>query len=406
MSLLLTLVFWWLGWLVIANFAITGVKPPSYEANLIVVIFVFCLLLGGVVGKIKSKKEKLQCNSLVFKNKICKLALVYKFIFFVSFPVVCYLFLKSMLFLLNNGAAGFRLASTQTNGDELLLFGSPSWALLYSMFISPSIFFVVHVGVILYLSTLKKYYFWTSLLLGGMNALMTLGRFFFYYYAVIFIVSYFMVGKNFKVKVRPYKLLAVLALVMMFVSFSRSSGETSIFHIFNQYVVEYHTIGFSLFDSQLSNPDSIMNQNLFFGVATFAGIERYGVLIVRRFDRSVDSLLVKSNLQRNEFVEIGGERQKQYNAYYTILYNLYLDGRYFGIVLGGILFGFLISFNFYNWKQSFCVSSLFLTQVFYFAIFFSIFTTPVETLNFTGGIVLFILSYKFKIRRKPGFKKT
>ncbi|EPC8369098.1 O-antigen polymerase [Vibrio cholerae] len=400
MSLILTLVFWWLGWLVLANFAITGVKPPSYEANLIVIIFVASLLLGGLFGMVKSEKAKRPLGPLDFVNKISKLALVYKVIFSISFPVVCYLFLKSMLFLINNGAAGFRLASTQTNGDGLLLFGSPSWALLYSMIISPSIFFVVHVGVILYLSTLKKYFFWTSVLLGSMNALMTLGRFFFYYYAIIFIVSYFMVSKNFKVKIRLYKLMSLFALVMIFVSFARSSGETSITNIFNQYVVEYHTIGFSLFDSQLSNPDSIMNQNLFLGVATFAGIERYCVLIIRRLDRSVDSLLVQSNLQRNEFVEIGGERSKQYNAYYTILYNLYLDGRHLGVVLGGGGFGFLIAYNFYNWKRNYRFSSLFFAQVFYFSIFFSIFTTPVETLNFTGGIILFILAYKFGIKLK------
>jgi hypothetical protein len=79
------------------------------------------------------------------------------------------------------------------------------------------------------------------------------------------------------------------------------------------------------------------------------------------------------------------------NAFYTILYSLYLDGRYFFVILMPFLFGYFVAAHYLKWiKNGSYINLAFLIILMYLALF-SLFQSPVEGLKFWIGLLMVVL---------------
>jgi hypothetical protein len=145
-----------------------------------------------------------------------------------------------------------------------------------------------------------------------------------------------------------------MTLVLSAVSVVRDeSGEMDLGSHLAMWGAVYHSTGFVILDQELRDPDGILRNEISFGRATFSGLERYGVLLLRRFDRSVVPIASVTGTYLDRFRPIGTLKDGSEivgNAFATGLFYLYLDGREVGVLLGSVGFGLLLGTYFRTWR--------------------------------------------------------
>jgi oligosaccharide repeat unit polymerase len=391
------IIIWWLFWWIISNFSITGIQTPSFETN----FFVFIFLSSLIVGALMVKKIKYKVNNQELKNyKLFKVETILKVFNAIVLPVTLFFFAKALILFNTQGVENYRILVFSTAEHDSILFGSGPVQLLYSMIISPLIYVNIILSFILLKLKNKKKYIFLAFLVGALDAIMMLGRFYFY---VFIFINFILNLATIHIKAKSSKKLILIAIIIVFsITITRSGKDTTFLDNIKRYVVEYHTIGFVLFDKALHNEGSYLNENIFFGRATFGSLERYIVLIIRRFDKSIDAALGDANVERAEFINISDRNSppKYFNAFYTILYTLYIDGRIYGIIFGGLLLGYTVRFSYLKWKKQFNLFYLSVHLILVQSLIFSIFNSPIEAMRFGASLILLLAIFKIKFWKK------
>ena len=185
-------------------------------------------------------------------------------------------------------------------------------------------------------------------------------------------------------------LLIALYVVSATVSRFKNNPNASLTDVSTE-LQSYHTVGFILYDSALSDQTSPLNTELGYGRATFSGLWFPVTQIIRLFNKSYTSFLDKwypyTAVSHDLGIRSETGKEFYFNAYYTMLFPFYLDFRIFGICFFSFLLGFLTSCFFLAWLNTnsdflfasslifciFCIMNIFqpLTQrVYFFSSFF------------------------------------
>jgi len=188
--------------------------------------------------------------------------------------------------------------------------------------------------------------------------------------------------------------LVVLGIaVMIFVVTSWRLGDKfEVQEITERYVVQYHTGGFTIFDQERRDPDSFLNNHVGLGRATLGIVEQsVALLFFRQINGSARSLNNDIGSDLNEFRKIGpgdGPPGTYMNAYNTILYSLYIDGREIGVVLISLVWGYLTMGHYIAWRQQRRIHSFMMCMLLVGIAFMGLFNSPLAGSDFWGSMIL------------------
>lgn len=366
--------FWWGGWLFISYFGLLGIDVPNIRTYLIVMLYMVlfsigCLLIIKRVNPIQNSLKKELTKSSEYKLKT--LNIIQLFILLILIPFV----IKAIPNILNMEASTYRTAIYSTN----ILYSSNTIERAFDYIIQPMIVTGLLLGG---LSTLLGFKYRKLFIISVLNAIlysiMTLGRWYFLRIIAFLLLGYLLLiltrktNLNKKVLRSNKRLLLVLlpvGFIAILVSSFRANNTNSILYTFYEYVVRYFTGSFVALDRFLNDYYSNTMSN-YYGRVTFAGLEEFFVFVIRRFDTSVENLKSTISFYTNEFINIGGGYS--YNAFYTSIYNHYLDGGILFLVLFTIIFGTTVGviYNYYISKPN-----LFSISLLVFIIYISLIAT-------------------------------
>ncbi|MFO0515162.1 MAG: O-antigen polymerase [bacterium] len=367
---------WWGGWLFIANFSLTGIYIPGLRTQSLVILMLLAYTLGALVYS-KRIKYKNYINfhslSLSFQKKFTLfLDLGYFILFFAIFPF----FIKAINIFRTSGTSGYRRAAFGVEDQVSILYGNKYITFLYLFVIAGILFMFTIISVIVMYSQGKKRYFAFSLILNSFQAVMMLGRFEIYFPIFMLIITEFCFSGKFtnkaiyflnKVKIKrakKYIIFSILLLVFIIAIISSirvGQQEQELHHnileIIWDFLIRYHTIGFALLNSEIENKYSFLNQQITYGTASLSGIGfLFDIVYNKIFDDRMFSILPELNKNLDKFVEVGkgglyGNMQLG-NAFYTMIYFFYMDGREFAVFILYFILGYLTSYFYTNWIKT------------------------------------------------------
>ena len=406
---------WWGGWLFIANFSLTGIYIPGWRTQSLVILMLLSYTLGALVysKRIKYKKYiNFHSSYLIFQKKFkLLLDLGYPILFVAIFPF----FIKAINIFRTLGTSGYRRAAFGVGGQESILYGHKYIAFLYLHVIPGILFMFTIISVIVMYSQGKKRYFAFSLIVNSFQAVMMLGRFAIYLPIFLLIITEFCFSGQFtnkaidflkEVKIKSTKkyivfFILLLVFIISIISSIRLQGSNhNILEIIWDFLIRYHTIGFALLNSEIENKYSFLNQQITYGTASLSGIGFFWDLIYKTvFDDRMVSILPELRENLDKFVEVGkggvgldGNIQLG-NAFYTMIYFFYIDGREFGVFILSFILGYLTSCFYTNWIKTNNLYSLAYLLILLYGTLMSIFNYSFSS-NFWVSLFLVFVFHK------------
>jgi oligosaccharide repeat unit polymerase len=135
-------------------------------------------------------------------------------------------------------------------------------------------------------------------------------------------------------------LIAILIAILTASAANRIGGDIA--EGIQRYVVGYHLIGFSFYDLQFHDPNSILHSTTF-GQSSLGIIDTFFEILTRPFQLGHIAASSENAIHNNETLDIGVSEIWEVNAFGTLLFTLYRDFKYLGIAIGGFAFGAVIT---------------------------------------------------------------
>ena len=363
---------WWFFWLWVSSLSLTGLYVPTTTTYLLYMTLLFSVFGGGfiyVISRQNSIRDIARESSVIMarerefriSKKMHNLTI---FTLLIIVPIVGYfLFRAVQMFLTLDTLSLYRQAAFGLLDDsgESIVFGSAKIQEMHGLIVSPIVYLIFFMGAGYWLNTGVRKVFVIGAILLIVEAVTMLGRFGFY---IVLAMAAFVgimrlkVRRDIKFSIRGAILAifvgALILAPMSMIGSVRADSEFDFSELYNKFVIEYHTVAFTLFDIELSNSNSYLNQEHSYGRASLGVLERIPVLLLRQFDRSIDSVPGKIGREMNEFRIVGYRSDGQpimSNAFVTSMYPLYMDGGVSFIIIAGLLYGFMLA------KTSFNISS-------------------------------------------------
>ena len=128
---------------------------------------------------------------------------------------------------------------------------------------------------------------------------------------------------------------------------------------FQRYIVGYHLIGFSYYDHQYLDPNSILH-NYSYGRSSLGFLDQVLEALLKPLSLGYRAASFENAAFNEEAIDIGANNSMEFNAFGTILFSLYRDFHLIGIFLGGFMYGAVATFSRYRSHHSWRSGALFL----------------------------------------------
>ena len=382
------MIVWWGGWLYISIFQFTGISNPSFVVQRMTLTFVLGLAMGAIAGSFWRPRT--------FSGPIEPEPIVERFlkaqrpIVILTALMVVPAFIRGLQGLIRDPIS-YRSIAFSTLESPGFVFGSATLESLYFLVSPPLILFLLLFGIALYFQAGRFSALGWALLFTLMDSVMRLARINLYLTVLLAFAGGVVIlaqsngkpgggsiAKRFGLAISG--LVAVGAIVVGIGVVRNDRNARELRQQFEVFVVDYHTIGFALIDTELANPASDLNVRPTYGRLTFGGLESLLTIVIRRFDREYNSPALANAVRMTANVQVGrlGNEPKLYNSFYTILYTFYSDARYLGLLIGGMVLGWL-TFAVHRWwgetrRLEALVYALFLLSI----VLLGIFVSPLE----------------------------
>lgn len=312
----------------------------------------------------------------------------YNFLSFFTLSIMIFYSIKASVIISGMNAWEYRELAFGTSETKSILFGGAKARLIYSFLVEGAGYFVQYLSLSFFLIYRNTRYIFIGFIVALLSSYIMLGRSGIYYYMLMLIVTYFAVyGYRALLKI-AFIVISISVVLFLLTSF-RGGGITFIDFIYN-YLIGYHTYGFTLLDNEVNFTNLLPSKGLWFGQAT-AGSFSYPLFYLIEKTLNLNILYFSSDtyLLKNEFVTL--QNGKEVNAFYTLYYDLYQDFGWFSVVILGGIGGWLAGIVQYNVsKNIYNISLYFLLINIAFA---SIFRNPLATNGFFGFIIFLLLFY-------------
>lgn len=355
---------WWFCWLWLSSLSLTGLYVPATTTYILYLILMLSISGGGFIYVSRKKSVRnIDCESsltivrerdLRIRKKMHNLTI---FTLLIIVPIVGYfLFRAVQMFFTLDTLSIYREAvfGFEDDAGESIVYGSVYVQLLYNLTVTPLVYFVFFMGAGYWLNTGVYKVFILGCILIIAQATTMMGRFGFYHvlamFAFVGIMRFNFHRRSIKSASRSVMMtIFVIALIVVpvgMIGSARSASELKVSELFDIFVIEYHTLGFTLFDIELNNSDSYLNQTRSYGRASLGALQHIPVLLLRRLDRSIDYIPGKigEDMQRYRLAGKRPDGQPIFvNAFVTAIYPLYMDGGVPFIIIAGLIYGFMLA---------------------------------------------------------------
>lgn len=126
-----------------------------------------------------------------------------------------------------------------------------------------------------------------------------------------------------------------------------------------RYILGYHLIGFSFYDHQWQDPNSILHLHSF-GRSSLGFLDQ----MLEAASKIVGFRYQAASFENSEFndqaVDIGLKEAREFNAFGTFLFSLYRDFHLVGILMGGFIYGAVATYSLYGSNRNWLCGALFL----------------------------------------------
>lgn len=126
-----------------------------------------------------------------------------------------------------------------------------------------------------------------------------------------------------------------------------------------RYIIGYHLLGFSFYDYQYNDPHSILH-SFSYGRSSLGFLDQMLETTLEFFGVDYKAASAENANYNDQSVDIGLKEIKEFNAFGTLLFSLYRDFHLVGIILGGFLYGAVVTHVLYRSAQSWICGALFL----------------------------------------------
>lgn len=368
---------WWGFWLWIATFSFTGIFPPTEEMIWITLTMVGGIALGALCAP-RPPTTPIPITSPRFAGDrfYANFTRAYPWLLGTALVMIVPVFLRGLVGLAFFESGYYKSEAFGTPERAGWLFRSNTLESLYFIFSGPLLLGILLVGLAVFFMTGRTRKLAVGMVLSFMDAILRMGRINIYLVCLLVVIGAFLMWgvregnraliENLKRKAQiGAAVLVFLGLFVLWIGVARkdSIAESSA-NPFEVYVIDYHTVGFSLFGSELKTPGSAVRTTPTYGRLTFGGLDSLVTIVIRRFNRDYNCPAL-TNMVRMAESRVAGHKvvecdylPKYYNSYYTNLYTLYSDGRYLGLLLGGFGLGYLMTFFYTRWRKRGDIESL------------------------------------------------
>jgi oligosaccharide repeat unit polymerase len=209
---------------------------------------------------------------------------------------------------------------------------------------------------------------------------MRLGRFGLYYILMMTFIAFVLnSAKSKAIKAKFKRIVLTFTLVLLVVGGLRESNFGNVLY---KSIFEYHTVGFTLLSNELDNPDSKLNNNISYGMGTLGGLDYVSTLFIRRLSPTYDSHYSYMVKDHHLPVETGYDKNGfplYHNAFYTMLFTLYADGREFFVFFIPLLISTFLSFYYVKFKKTNYIFDFVIVLFFMFVFIFSLFQSMLQS---------------------------
>lgn len=202
-------------------------------------------------------------------------------------------------------------------------------------------------------------------------------------------------AKNKAIKTKFKKIILTFTLVLLVVGGLRESNFGNVLY---KSIFEYHTVGFTLLSNELDNPASKLNTNMSYGTGTIGGLDYVSTLIIRRFSPTYDSQYSYMVKDHHLPIETGYDKNGYpiyHNAFYTMLFTLYADGREFFVFFIPLIIGGFSGFSYAKFKKTNYIFDFLIVLFFMFVFIFSLFQSMLQShIVFLAFLILLYIGKK------------
>lgn len=186
---------------------------------------------------------------------------------------------------------------------------------------------------------------------------------------------------------RPTLLVTILLFLTLLASAANRFGG-DLLGGFQRYIVGYHLIGFSFYDYQYNDTNSILH-SLTYGRSSLGFLDQILETISKSLGFDYKAASSENSTFNSEDVDIGLTELKLFNAFGTLLFGFYRDFHLAGIVIGGFLYGAVVTHARYCSARSWVFASMFLFLASAWMI--GMMVNPLEQAYFWFTVVVLIL---------------
>lgn len=409
-------VSWWFGWLFISTFSFSNIDVPDERTYNYFLLVISSISFGSIVYYLTKKNF----HSIIYYNnkektnsKLKSISnFLYKLNYFIIIPSLLYFLFKSILIIFSSDSlANFRATTMgQIEGESSGIFSNLFFQLYYSWFIIPLLMISMFVAFSFYI--LKNDFKLLIISFVGllMSSIITMGRgeIYLFLLLLIFAVFYkndFKISNFFKSKAIIY--IFIISMIILSITLGRMSSDTGLEYIFDTFIITYHTCGFAIFNDELINETSFLNNNTTYGMASTGTISYVIGLIYHLFDNTFYPVPEQIGRILNEYKNLGVNDSNQpllFNAFGTVMYSIYLDGGLFLSLIFGYIYGYFLTkfmliskLNIQSFRAHYLLSLIFVlvyitlnglfgpilsgTLILYFIYIYILFKTNITRLN-------------------------
>jgi len=329
------LFFWWFFWLLLSHFELTGLRKPSFYVYFQFYLLLLFFILGGFFSYIKHI-ALLQYNTF-FNEFVKEKKSRFPLAFFILISVFVFLFwslFRSGFFEMSYGEYYFYVR--RYNFSDYLT-GAKYADIFLKIFVFPLVITMLAIG---FSGNLTRLNFIIALLCLVMYSILWQVNYpviYFFWFLVIHVI--FLNQQPFSGKLKSYMLLFFLILILLVSAGNRYGGLA--WGAVERYFINYHLIGFSLYDNFYTDPDHILHK-LSYGRSSLGFFDQFFDLFLRSFGFDIQAASFQNANENMSPLNIGKGDSFYSNAFGTIIFSFYRDFNILGIALGGFFYAYFL----------------------------------------------------------------
>ncbi|EOQ98227.1 hypothetical protein LEP1GSC195_1112 [Leptospira wolbachii serovar Codice str. CDC] len=406
------IVSWWFLWNFISSTSITNLFVIGQKTQNLYYIFFSGLVLGAIIWKLLRSRSSFEYLFIIPKYRLKYIVrAVFLFYVLVIVPITIY-FLARGLYLMSTEFTVREYRSEVFGlwtGSSKLFHNSKMISIFYFWIVNPFQVASVFLGVSFRNIGNDNRLFYVAILLLFFDAIILAGRFALHSLISVFLITLLLDlfsshSREFFYRKNKYLFLFIgfiLFFLMVFTMLRDNSGLSGFVDSLKLYIFIYHTESFSILDHELLNPSSIIH-DLTYGKSFFGGVLKYPILLMNQLGFNIisEESRIGGYLHKNFAIGINEDGSLiQLNAFGSIFFSMYRDGREFFIFLCGIFYGYnLLFFSQRFYSRSVLGVSLLVSMLFIgiYGIFQPYIDGAILPSLLISSIILIVLNFYYK----------